>query len=191
MEPLPDADGARRDRDPGRVAGGVPRTAGGRRYGDGRTRATRRTKRFARRGPEKLHCELDAALWVTVAVCPPIVSAAVRAPPPLAATVKATEPLPMPLAPLPMVSQGAPLVAVQAHSAVVVTVTGAPAPPPALTVCDGGVNANVQAIGAASCEMLIALPAIVTEPVRATPVFAATAMVTGAGPRSCRAGRSR
>ena len=115
--------------------------------------------------------------WATVAVWPAIVSDAVRAPPTLLATVKLTVPGPLPLAPAVIVSHGAPLAAVHAHAGAVATVTGVPAPPAAVADWADGAIVNVQAVAAPSWDTAIALPAIVTEPARATPELAATATV--------------
>ncbi len=65
-----------------------------------------------------------AAAWSTVNVLPAIVSVAVLADVTvLTAAVNDTLPLPLPLAPLPIVAHEAPLVAVQPHPAAAVTVT--------------------------------------------------------------------
>jgi hypothetical protein len=72
--------------------------------------------------------------WVTVNICPAIVSVPIRCAPVFAVALYATVPPPVPLAPLVIVSHGALLVAVQAQPAVVVTVTGEPAPPLAASV---------------------------------------------------------
>ncbi len=55
------------------------------------------------------------AAWETVKICPATVSVVERAAPLLAATLKATEPLPVPDAPPVIVTQEAPEVAVQAQ----------------------------------------------------------------------------
>jgi hypothetical protein len=68
---------------------------------------------------------------LTVKVWPAIVSVPVRAAPPFAAMVKFTVPVPLPEAGALTVSHWALLVAVHAQPAVVVTVTGVPAPPTA------------------------------------------------------------
>jgi hypothetical protein len=60
---------------------------------------------------------------LTVNVCVAIVIVPARAVPVFAATLKPTVPLPVPEAPLVTVIHGAPLTAVHAHAAVVVTVT--------------------------------------------------------------------
>jgi hypothetical protein len=66
---------------------------------------------------------------VTVKVWPAIVNAPVRAAPVLAATVKVTDPLPLPVAPEVTVIHCTLLAAVHAHPTAAVTVTGVPAPP--------------------------------------------------------------
>src|ERR1700752_3609880 len=114
--------------------------------------------------------EVATPAWATVAVWPATVSDAVRAPPALLATVKLTVPVPRPRAPAVMVSHDALLAAVHAHPGLVVTVTGVPAPPAAVADCADGAIVNVQAaVAAPPWETGIALPAIVTEPVRAAP----------------------
>jgi hypothetical protein len=65
-------------------------------------------------------------------VLPAIVIVPVRAPLALAATVKVTDPLPLPDAPLVMLSHDALLEAVHAQLAAVVTFTAGPAPPDAV-----------------------------------------------------------
>lgn len=79
---------------------------------------------------EKLH---GAAAWLTVKVWPPIVTVPDRVPPVFAATFTLTEPLPLPLAPLAIVSHGALLVAVQVQPAAVDTATFTPFAPAAGT----------------------------------------------------------
>ena len=75
---------------------------------------------------------VGAAACVTVKVRPAIVSVPMRAAPVFAATVKPTDPLPVPLAPEVIVShEGSLLVAVQVQPADVDTVTGVPVPPAA------------------------------------------------------------
>lgn len=88
-----------------------------------------------------------AAASSTVNVLPAIVRVAVLADVAvLAAAVYDTLPLPLPLAPLPIVTHEAPLVAVQPHPAAAVTVTE-PVPPAA--VCDRLVGEIVYEHGAA------------------------------------------
>ena len=65
------------------------------------------------------------AAWFTVNVSPAMVTVPLRAPPVLAAMLTPTEPLPVPDAPDVTVIHGAPLVAVHAQAAVVVTATEA------------------------------------------------------------------
>ena len=95
-------------------------------------------------------CELGAILkvqpfaWLTVKICPAMLSVPVRAGPVLAAAVKATAPLPLPLAPEVIVSQFALLVAVQRQPPGEVTVT-VPVPPAAATFCDVGAMLYEQA----------------------------------------------
>jgi hypothetical protein len=63
------------------------------------------------------------AAWFTVNVWPAIATVPVRAPPLFAAMLRPTEPSPVPVAPEVTVIHGAPLVAVHAQAAAVVTVT--------------------------------------------------------------------
>jgi len=74
-----------------------------------------------------------AAAWLTVKARVAIVSVPVRAAPVLAATVKPTEALPVPVAPDVIVIHDALLLAVHRHALVVVTMTGVPVPPVAAT----------------------------------------------------------
>jgi hypothetical protein len=81
---------------------------------------------------------------VTVKVRPAIVIVPVRFLPALAATLKATLPLPAPLCPAVTVIQAASLVAVHAQLAGVVTATAGPVPAPAPIDVLVGVIAYVQ-----------------------------------------------
>lgn len=75
--------------------------------------------------------DAEAPAWVTVKACPPMVSAAVRdALPVLAATLKDTDPGPVPLAPAVTASQEALPAAVQPQFEAAVTDT-LPVPPEA------------------------------------------------------------
>ena len=116
--------------------------------------------------------------WFTVNVWPAMVRVPVRATPGLAAELKLTGPFPAPAAPDVTVIQGALLVAVQAHPAAVVTDVE-PVPPPAPIDCDVGEMENEHG-GAlkAFCETVKVWPAIVSVPLRAAPVFAATEKLT-------------
>ena len=110
---------------------------------------------------------------VTTNVLPPIVSVAERAVDVvLAAPVNPTLPDPVALAPLVIVTHDAPLVAVQAHPADVVTIT-VPLPPPAESDWLAGEIVNEH--GAAACVTVNVLPPTVSVPVRdVAVVFAAT-----------------
>ena len=77
-------------------------------------------------------------------------------------------------------SHDALLDAVHAHEAVVVIVTGDPPPPAA--GADAFVGEISKAQGAASCVTVKVWPAIMSVPVRAAPVFAATAYRTVPSP---------
>jgi hypothetical protein len=90
-----------------------------------------------------------AAAWLTVNVCPPIVIVPARvAAFGLAAALKLTVPLPLPLAPAVTVNQPVLLLtAVHEHPVGEVTVVE-PVPPAATTDCDVGVNENVHGAAA-------------------------------------------
>ena len=79
-----------------------------------------------------------------------MVTVPVRSPPVLAATIRPTVPLPLPLAPLVTVIQDALLDAVQLQppGASTPTVAG---PPGALTFCSGWLSSYVQFTEAAAC----------------------------------------
>lgn len=110
--------------------------------------------------------------WFTVNILPATVKVADRAAEPvLAATVNPVAPEPLPEAPLVIVTQDAPLDAVQAQPAVVVTATEPDAPPAATDRLVGEIE-NEQA---AACVTVNSDPAIVNVPVRLlVTVFAAT-----------------
>src|SRR5439155_1028563 len=95
--------------------------------------------------------------------------------PVLAATVKATLPLPVRLLPPVKVIQLALLATVHAHPLVVVTVV-LPVPPAATTLCDVGDRLKLQL---PACDTVKVCPAIVSVPVRElVPVLAATVKAT-------------
>ena len=116
-------------------------------------------------------------------VCPAIVIVPVRAAPVFAGTLKPTDPLPVPLAPLVTAIQSALLAAVHVQlllDAVTVTVA---VPPADVKACDARSSVNVHGgggggAGGAACETVNVLPAAVIVPVRAAPVFAATVNAT-------------
>ena len=104
----------------------------------------------------------------TVKVCPAMVSVPVRElVPVLAATVKATLPLPVRLLPPVKVIQLALLATVHAHALVVVTVV-LPVPPAAATLCDVGDNAKLHVAGVNENVFDSALLAIPPGPTAAT-----------------------
>ena len=104
-----------------------------------------------------------AAACVTVKVLPAIVSVAdLPGVAVLAAAVNPTLPLPLPVAPVEIVTHDAPLVAVQAHPAAAVTVT-VPVPPAAGSDWLAGEIAYEHA---AACVTVNVLPAAVSVPVR-------------------------
>jgi hypothetical protein len=100
-----------------------------------------------------------------------------RALPVLAATVNATEPLPAPLAPAVTATHATLLVAVQSQPAAVVTAT-LPLPPGAAIEASGGAIVYVHGTGAAAWFTVNVWPAMVSVPVRALPVLAATVNAT-------------
>jgi hypothetical protein len=122
-----------------------------------------------------------AAACATVKVCPAIVAVPVRVVVAgLAATVRATVPLPVPLAPLATVIHDAPLEAVHPQPLPAVTETLAD-PPAAAGLVEPGVIAYEQA--RPDCETVKVSPATVNVPVRAAvDVLAATAYPTLALP---------
>jgi len=122
---------------------------------------------------------VDAPSCVTVKVRPAMVSVPVRAAPVFAVTVKPTDPLPVPVSPEVIVShEGLLLVAVQVQPADVDTAMGVPVPPAAPIDCLSGAIMDVHGVDAPSCATVKACPAIVSVPVRAAPVFAATVKPT-------------
>ena len=104
---------------------------------------------------------------LTVKVDPAIVSVPVRAPPVLASTVYLTVPLPVPLLPLVMVIQFAPVVAVHGQPDGVVTVTS-PLPPSFGNDSLVGEMVNVHP---ELWVMVTVCPATVSVAVRSGPVF--------------------
>jgi hypothetical protein len=125
---------------------------------------------------------------VTLNVSVAIVTMPVRAAPVFTATLKPTAPLPVPAAPDVTVSHTALLTAVHAHAAVVVTFT-VPVLAVDGTFCAVGASAYVHAAGGdggaapAACDTANVRFAIEMVPVRAAPVFAATANATTPLPR--------
>jgi hypothetical protein len=124
----------------------------------------------------------QGAACVTVKAFPPIVSVALRdAVVELAATVNPTLPLPLPEAPLEIVTHEAALVADQAQPAVVVSDT-VPLPPAAATDWLAGEMVNEQ-LTAPACVTVKVSPPMVSVPTRpAVPVFAEYPNVTAADP---------
>ena len=116
-----------------------------------------------------------APAWVTVKVCPPIVIVPVRdVVPVLAATLYATVPLPLPVAPLVIVIHDALLVAVQLQLAPLVTPTVPVVAADDVRFDAVGEIANVQGV-APACVTVKVCPPIVIVPVRElVPVLAAT-----------------
>jgi hypothetical protein len=101
---------------------------------------------------------------VTVCVWPAIVIVPVRlVESGLAATLNATVPLPVPLAPLVIVIHGVVVDAVHAQPDGAVTATGAPDPALAGSVCDAGL---IEIEHAPACVTVCVWPAIVIVPVR-------------------------
>jgi len=119
------------------------------------------------------------AAWLTVNVWPAIVSVPVRAAPALAATVKLTEPPPLPDAPAVIVIQSGLLdVAVQAQPAAAVTVVE-PEPPALSAFCEVGAMLNEHAAASVTVN---GWPAIVNVPVRAAAELAAAENATEPAP---------
>ena len=105
-----------------------------------------------------------APVSVTLKAAPPIVKVPVRLPvDAFAAALKLTVPFPVPVAPEVMVSQVAPVCAVQLHPVPPVTAT-LPVPPDAGKVCETGAIVIVQL--APACVTVKARPPIVIVPVR-------------------------
>jgi hypothetical protein len=115
--------------------------------------------------------KVQPELWLITNARPAIVSGALRAGPVVAAIANWTVPFPFPLPPLVIVIHGALLVAVQSHSATVVTAT-VPEPPVCATENESGLMPKLQP------ELWLTangLPPMVSVPLRAGPVFGATA----------------
>jgi len=109
--------------------------------------------------------EHGAPAWLTVNVCPAMVTVPVRDPVPVfAATLYDTVPLPLPLAPAVIVIHAALLVDVHAHPAPAVTVTVPLTAADEVSVEDEGRIVNEH--GMPGCVMVNVLPAIVSVPVR-------------------------
>lgn len=121
---------------------------------------------------EKLH---GAGSCAIVNVWPAMVTVPLRAAPVLASAFMVTVPLPAPVEPDATEIQGALLTAVQLQRAAAVTVAVAA---PALDDIDWLVGDTVNVHGASACVTVTVCPAIVSEPVRAMSVLAATATDT-------------
>jgi hypothetical protein len=116
---------------------------------------------------------------LTVNVCPAIVAVPLRAAPVFAAADTVTLPLPVPLPPPATVSQGAFAVAVQAHVAAEAVTATVPVPPSAGMPALAGAIVKVHGGGGAAAWFTVNVwPAIVSVPLRAGPVLAATLTVT-------------
>jgi hypothetical protein len=95
-----------------------------------------------------------------------------------AATVNAFDPLPLPLTGGVIVIHGTPLVAVHAHSALVVIAT-LPGPPAAGIATDVGCSEMLQVTGAPDASVtVIVVPATTSVPVRTVPPLFATLKLT-------------
>lgn len=105
-----------------------------------------------------------------------IVSVPVRATPVFAAALMETVPLPLPLVPAVIVNHDALLAAIHAHPLPAVTVTGPAAP--ALAATDSVVGFTKYEHGAAAWFTVTVRPPMVSVPVRAASLLAATANVT-------------
>jgi hypothetical protein len=109
---------------------------------------------------------------VTVNVCPPIVSVPVRSGLLFTATLNATLPLPVPVAPAVIVSHGTALVAVQLQVAAAVTaIGGVDAPPAAGTVRLVGLIVTAQPL---CCVTVNVCPPMVSVPTLSGLLFVAT-----------------
>jgi len=118
------------------------------------------------------------AVCVIVSVRPATVMFPDRSPPPLAATLKATEPSPVPEV-APSAIHGAALDAVHAQPACDPAIATVPLPPADGKDCADGVTVKVHGGGAAACVTANVWPAIVTMPLRSlVEVFAATSRRT-------------
>jgi hypothetical protein len=131
----------------------------------------------------------DTPAWLTVSAAPPIVTMAVRGVAAVwAATLKPTELEPVPLGGVVIVTHDAPLLAVQVQPAAVVTATVlAPPADPMESVVDWRDTPHTTGGGpptlpAASWVNVAASPPMLTEPLRAGPVFAATVTPNVPGP---------
>lgn len=113
-------------------------------------------------------------------VCPPIVTVALRSAPEFGATLKAMVPLPLPVAGEVIVIHGASAVAVQLHPGSEAVIDTVPLPPAAVKAWLVGEIENVH--GAAAWLTVNVCPAIVTVPLRAAPVVAATLSPTVPAP---------
>jgi hypothetical protein len=116
--------------------------------------------------------------WVTVNVRPAIVRVPLRAAPEFEATLNRTVPLPLPLLPCVIVSQGALLVADQAHPAEALTATS-PVPPAMSNACDSGEIENEHPGDWFTVTVWFAT---VSVPARAGPLVAWTENVTVPSP---------
>jgi len=140
------------------------------------------------------------AAWVTVNVWPAMVIVPVRTAAVFAATVKLTDPLPVPAAPAVIVIHDALLTAVHAHVPPAVTVIAVPAPPASAIDSLAGAIVLVQlgAVGGAGagaggsggcdascCVIVCVRSAMVTVPVRAAPGLAAMRNATEPLPLPC------
>jgi hypothetical protein len=116
-----------------------------------------------------------AAACVTVNVCPPIVSVPLRALALVfAAALNATEPVPLPVAPLVTVSQDVLLLTpVHSHPVAVVTVVE-PVPPAATIDWLVGDKAYVHPVVGALWRTVKTCVPMLTAPTRELPVFAST-----------------
>ena len=124
------------------------------------------------------------AACATVNVRPAIVSVPVRAAPVLPATLNATDPLPVPMAPDVTVIHSAALAEVHWHVLAAETVTGVPAPPAALMFCPVGEIVALHAGGGGAgmltpdCVTIGRWLATAIVPLRAAPSLRATVKLT-------------
>jgi hypothetical protein len=126
---------------------------------------------------EKVHAGggVGAAACDTVNVLPAAVIVPLRAAPEFAATVNDTVPFPVPDAPLETVIHAAFDAALHAQLVADAVIAIDPDPPVSPTDVSLGAIEKLHGAGPAACETANVCPAIVSIPVRAAPLFAATA----------------
>ncbi len=122
--------------------------------------------------------KVHAVLWLTVNVCPAMVSVPVRAGPVFGATVSGTVPFPLPLPAPAIETHGTLLVEVHAQPEAVVTATELE-PPVLATDCDCGLMSKRQPV---LCVTVNCRWPTLSVPTREGPFHAPTLNVTSPGP---------